>query len=50
VRKARNPEKTISFKEKITGETVTLQSPSVEKIGRSEYKAEVSTIKAEAGM
>ncbi len=46
----KSQKKEVSFKEKITGQTVTLQSPSVEKIGRKAYKAEVSAIKAEAGM
>lgn len=46
----KSQKKEITFKEKITGDTVSLQSPAVEKVSRGEYKAEVAAIKESAGM
>jgi len=48
VRKSQKKE--ITFTEKVTGDTVTLQSPAVERVSRGEYKEEVAAIKESAGM
>lgn len=44
----KSQKKAVTFKEKISGEKVTLQSPAVEKIARATYKAEVKAIKEAA--
>ncbi len=50
VRKSQKPETTITFKEKLSGEVVTLEGPEAEKIKCREYRAEVKDIKAAAAM
>lgn len=46
----KSEKKEITFTEKMSREKVTLTSPGVEKISRSEYKGEVQAIKASANM